>query len=277
MICPSCNAQNKDGQRFCTRCGAPLAAGVAPAVAPSPAASTLISPLAKMQATHAATSHPSLPHLLAVGAASALVGFGLAFCLGGGIERTATTAPLAVEEASEEPATIERLSGQDSEPQVEAAEETAPEEELQTTTFETSHAECSSFLQDSQWAQYYYGPECVTDGNLSTGWCEGASSVGVGEWVSIEADGEQWVRGVQIVNGHPRREDVYFRNCRCKDVTIQLSDGFEMQVRLDDLYNGWQTIDFGEYHQTSYIRLTIDSVYEGSEWDDTLIAEMAAY
>ena len=95
--------------------------------------------------------------------------------------------------------------------------------------------------------------------------------------MSINANNEQWVHGIRIVNGHPRRNDVYYRNCRVRDATIELSDGFVMHVTLDDLYNDWQTIDFGDYHQTSYIRLTIDSVYEGSEWNDTLITEMEAY
>lgn len=266
-----------------------------------------VSPLSRRQAARAAERRSSLPQLLAVGIASAVLGFGLVFCLGGGLERYAspndgeaeTTASPTSEEpaensaaedeqdagATEEPAdqaeqteTLERLSGQDSEPQ-EGTSITAltPEEQYQANPFTTTHAESSSFLQSSQWAQYYYGPECVMDGNLSTGWCEGSDTVGIGEWVSINADGEQWVRGVRIVNGHPRREDVYFRNCRVKGATIQLSDGFEMHVTLDDLYNDWQAIDFGGYHQTSYIRLTIDSVYEGSEWTDTLVSEMVAY
>ena len=95
--------------------------------------------------------------------------------------------------------------------------------------------------------------------------------------MSINCNSEKWTHGVRIVNGYPRRDDIYYRNCRCKEVRIDLSDGYSTQVTLDDLYNGWQAVDFGDYHKTSYIRLTIVSVYQGSEWEDTLVAEMQAY
>ena len=151
------------------------------------------------------------------------------------------------------------------------------ESEVKANPFTTDYAQASSTLPNDKYANYYYGPEMVTDNDFTTAWCENASGTGAGEWVSINCNSEKWVHGVRIVNGYLRREDVYYRNCRCKEVRIDLSDGFSMQTTLEDLYGDWQAIDFGDYHKTSYIRLTIVSVYQGSEWEDTLLAEMQAY
>ena len=155
-----------------------------------------------------------------------------------------------------------------------AAAQAAREREIQDNPFKTSYTQCSSSLAMTPSNSYW--SDNVTDRSFSTVWCEGAGSVGIGEWVSINAADEQWLRGVRVVNGHPTNSDIYYRNCRCKDVLIQLSDGYEVRVRLDDVFNAWQEIDFGEYHQTSYVRITIESVYEGVD-KDTSIAEIEAY
>jgi hypothetical protein len=152
------------------------------------------------------------------------------------------------------------------------------ENEIKANPFTTDYTQASSVLPHDQYENYlHYDPELVADGDFATAWCENASGTGTGEWVSINCNSEKWTHGVRIVNGYPRRDDIYYRNCRCKEVRIDLSDGYSTQVTLDDLYNGWQAVDFGDYHKTSYIRLTIVSVYQGSEWEDTLVAEMAAY
>ena len=152
------------------------------------------------------------------------------------------------------------------------------ENEIKANPFTTDYTQASSVLPHDQYENYlHYDPELVADGDFATAWCENASGTGTGEWVSINCNSEKWTHGVRIVNGYPRRDDIYYRNCRCKEVRIDLSDGYSTQVTLDDLYNGWQAVDFGDYHKTSYIRLTIVSVYQGSEWEDTLVAEMQAY
>ncbi len=123
----------------------------------------------------------------------------------------------------------------------------------------------------------YYGPLNAMDNEFTTAWNEGATGHGIGEWISFNADTPQWVHGVEIVGGYPKTSDIYYKNNRPREVTIQLSDGYETTVTLDDLYREYQRFDFGDYHQTTFIRVTIRSIYEGSTWDDTSICEMRAY
>ena len=152
----------------------------------------------------------------------------------------------------------------------------AREAEIQANPFQTSSADASSTLRPDE-VTSYYGPNNAIDDVFETAWNEGVSGNGIGEWISINASGEKWARGVMVVNGYPKRDEIYYYNNRCRDVTIELSDGYTIEYTLSDSYREWQYIDFDDYHKTSYIKLTIDSVYEGSKWTDTSICEMRAY
>lgn len=123
----------------------------------------------------------------------------------------------------------------------------------------------------------YYGPNNAVDSNYMTAWNEGAEGSGVGEWICVTADSPQWTHGVRLVTGYPKSEDVYYKNNRVRDATIELSDGYTASITLNDAYREYQEFDFGDYHQTTYIRITIDSVYEGSTWQDASICEIQAY
>ncbi len=136
--------------------------------------------------------------------------------------------------------------------------------------------EASSVLPPDQYTSYY-GPRNATDGNVRTAWNEGADGNGVGEWMSLEADSEQVVRGVRIVGGYPKREDVYYNNNRPKNVTIELSDGYTQHVTLEDAMGEWQEFEFDKLHKTDYIKVTIDSVYSSAKWNDAAIAEVEAF
>ena len=150
------------------------------------------------------------------------------------------------------------------------------EAEIQSNPFSTAYAVASSTLEPDSITSYY-GPNNALDEIFETAWNEGSDDDGIGEWISINADGEQWARGVKIVNGYPKSDEVFYNNNRCKDVTIELSDGYTIEYTLEDSYREWQYIEFDDYHKTSYIKLTIDSVYKGSTWSDTSICEMHAY
>ena len=182
----------------------------------------------------------------------------------------------SVDEAYELIALYEEEAQAAREEREEREAEAALEAEIQSNPFQTSYAESSSTLEPDE-VTSYYGPNNAVDEIFETSWNEGASGDGVGEWISINASGEQWARGVKIVNGYPKSNDIFYYNNRCRDVTIELSDGYTLEYTLSDSYREWQYIDFDDYHKTSYIKLTIKSVYEGSKWTDTSICEMHAY
>lgn len=136
--------------------------------------------------------------------------------------------------------------------------------------------EASSELPPDQYTSYY-GANNVLDNDFTTAWNEGATGNGIGEWISVNASTPQWTSGVEIVTGYPKTSDVYYKNNRARDITIQLSDGYEQQVTLADAYREYQRITFDDYHQTTFIRVRIDSIYEGDRWDDASIDEIRAF
>lgn len=140
---------------------------------------------------------------------------------------------------------------------------------------EFSEASASSTLPPDG-VTSYYGPYNAVDGDFTTAWSEGASGDGLGEWIQLSASTPQRIHRVSIVNGYPKTEEIYYYNNRPKDVTITLSDGYEVHATLSDLYRTWQTIEFDTMHETTYVRLTVDSVYNGTTWTDMCLCEFQA-
>ena len=67
---------------------------------------------------------------------------------------------------------------------------------------------------------------------------------------------------------------LYAENSRPKDILIELGDGTLIQHTLDDGM-GWQSIPLLEPFSTSYVKITILSVYRGSKYTDTCISEIS--
>lgn len=146
--------------------------------------------------------------------------------------------------------------------------------EIETNPFAISYVDASSYLSSVGQASHYE-PELVLDDDYTTAWNEGMESTdGIGEWLCVHAGSPSWTNGIRLVNGYPKSEEIYYKNNRCREVLIELSDGYSMTVTLDDSYRDWQTIYFDDYHKTSYIRITVVSVYSGNEWKDTAICEV---
>ena len=130
-----------------------------------------------------------------------------------------------------------------------------------------------------------FGAARAVDGDVSTAWGEGsagsgASTVGFGSGESIwlVADDAQEVRGVRIMAGYACDEETYGRYNRCRDVYVALSDGTLFEVELSDAYRQYQTIDFGGVYRTEFVYVSLGAtVYEGSEFDSTMISEIQVY
>ncbi|MBQ9058002.1 MAG: hypothetical protein IJ125_02330 [Atopobiaceae bacterium] len=137
-------------------------------------------------------------------------------------------------------------------------------------------AVASTTLAPDQYVSYY-GALNAIDHNLTTAWNEGAKGPGKGEWLRLQASGEQRVSGLRIVAGYPKNEAVYKNNNRPKEITIELSDGYKLKTTLNDEFGGWQRVEFDEAHATKSVTLTINSVYSGSKYDDTSFAEVEVF
>ncbi len=268
--CPKCGARLREGVRFCTSCGATLEETANPK--PTPRRGL------------------TLGHYVAIGAAIGL--FVIAICAvvifvinpapsnnSGTQDSQAAAAPDSqgkdaaadqTQDATDKGASAkdETVAGKSAD-----ADKEAEPEQTKPPVFD-DEPEASSVLPPDRYTSYY-GPKNAVDGNIRTAWNDGGS--GVGEWISLEAKSEQTVKGLRIVGGYPKREDVYYKNYRPKDVTIELSDGYTQQVTLEDKMGEWQEFEFDKAHKTDYIKVTIDSVYGSNQYDDVAIAELEAF
>ncbi|MDO4536866.1 MAG: protein kinase [Coriobacteriales bacterium] len=139
-----------------------------------------------------------------------------------------------------------------------------------------AEAKASSELPPDQVVSSY-GPRNVLTDDTSTAWNEGAEGDGVGEWIYIYSPEPQGVSGIYVINGFPKSERVYNNNNRCKDITIELSDGAIFTTTLSDEMGSYQQIDFGGMHSTTYVRITINSVYKGTKWNDCSLCAVKPY
>jgi hypothetical protein len=62
-------------------------------------------------------------------------------------------------------------------------------------------------------------------------------------------------------------------NNRVKTATLDFSDGTSLPIELKDRPNE-ETVVLAEPKTTSWVKLTVNSVYKGSKWNDLAISEL---
>lgn len=114
----------------------------------------------------------------------------------------------------------------------------------------------------------------LLDDNPKTNWAEGVPGNGEGEYVDFEFVTEELVAGFVIAAGNHSSDEFYDKNARPKGIVLTFSDGSTKEFALKDVKRE-QTVFFNTAIPTKSIRLTIRSVYPGSEWEDTVISEFS--
>lgn len=118
-----------------------------------------------------------------------------------------------------------------------------------------------------------YVPSNVYDGNPATAWVEGVSGQGIGEWIEVECDNEMPLKGIYIKNGYQKTKDIFYRNTRINQLLAVFPDGSEETLFLEDRM-GEQYLAFSEPHYCSTVKLVIESVFEGTKYEDASISEI---
>ena len=133
----------------------------------------------------------------------------------------------------------------------------------------------SSWLSEPN-LDLYHTPERTADGSLSTAWVEGINGHGIGESISFEFDQIYLISGIHINAGYQKSAELYEMNNRPATLTVTFSDGTGRTLSLQDV-NGSQDIPFPLPVETRSVKLTIDSVYAGTTYEDTVISEISFY
>ena len=120
-----------------------------------------------------------------------------------------------------------------------------------------------------------HGPDLVLDGRPETAW--NTNEDGVGQSITISVNSAANVSGLRIMNGYNKistsGNDLYWANARAKGIRIEYEGG-GFDYTLEDLKGEYQTINFNSPVSTTWVKITILSVYPGSMYDDCCISEI---
>jgi hypothetical protein len=130
-------------------------------------------------------------------------------------------------------------------------------------------ASASSILPTSPVASYEASR--VLDNDASTVWVEGAEGYGLGEWIQLDLRAPALITRLQIANGYDRGPRFY-ENARVERALLAFSDGTIQAVAFND-ERGMQDIPISPV-RTTFVRLTIQSTYSGTRWQDTAVGEL---
>lgn len=146
--------------------------------------------------------------------------------------------------------------------------ELPPEKEEKPSVLEVT---ASSYLTDPE-VKFDYSPKMVIDGKTATSWVEADEGDGIGEWIKLDFLKAAKVSKLKIWPGYARDEDVYFKNNRLKKIRVEFSNNPAQEFELTDEYKKHEITLPG--YTTGYIKIIIKSVWPGSKFKDTCIAEV---
>ena len=143
--------------------------------------------------------------------------------------------------------------------------------ELQQVFF--SRAAATSQIYAS--ALDYYADKAI-DGAIKTSWQENVEGQGIGEALTLYFDRDTAISYIGIFAGSFESEEAYYANSRLKRAKIDFSQGESFEYDFDDVPT-ITLIELSQTVSTRFVRITIEDVFPGYEWDDTAIAEVSAF
>ncbi len=142
-----------------------------------------------------------------------------------------------------------------------------------------SSASASSTLDPGKTATY--SPSNVFDDNPASSWVEGQTKDGIGERLILIMAPDSRFHWMQVVNGYASSAEDWKKNNRVKELGFELTFG---DGRLGQgtaiLLDTMEPQDFNLNFERSYtaavtsITFTIKSVYAGTKYQDTCLAEI---
>jgi len=132
----------------------------------------------------------------------------------------------------------------------------------------------SSFLKP--WKHYTFAPANLIDDNLWSSWQPNRKPAGgVGEWFKITLNTPQAITGFEVFNGFRLIDelgDLYKMNNRIENATVEFSDGSKLPIHFDDVPQA-AVITLPQPKRCEWFKVTVDSVYKGSKWNDLAVSE----
>lgn len=107
-------------------------------------------------------------------------------------------------------------------------------------------------------------------------WSEGVDGVGIGESITFSSNTTQYISGMSIKNGLCKTEGLFKKNGRVAKMRFEFSNGEVIYKYLSDV-RSLQNLSFGKTIPTTYVKMTIEEVYRGTQYEDTCITLLMPY
>ena len=120
-----------------------------------------------------------------------------------------------------------------------------------------------------------FAAENMIDGDLMTSWQDGADDFGEGGIIKAYFKESTNVSYIIIYNGNQSCDEEFERNNRLKLIRVSVENQ-TVEVELEDTMEP-QIIKLCGAEESNSVSLEICSVYEGTEYNDTCIAEIEYY
>lgn len=119
-----------------------------------------------------------------------------------------------------------------------------------------------------------YVPLQASDGVRDTMWCEGvADGDGVGEWVEFDLGSSVPVKGLKICSGMCASLGIHKKGNAPTKYTAMFSDGSSETFTVKD-FPLPQPVTFNSPHTTRTVKLRIDEIRAGSEYNDACVSDV---
>ena len=122
-----------------------------------------------------------------------------------------------------------------------------------------------------------YGTEYLFDADLATSWQEGEDGDGIDVSITSVFASKAQIKGIAFWNGSEISQEKFEANNRLKDITVSVSCGgqtYSASYTLQDAM-GEQVILFDQPVPMESVLIRIDSVYNGSVYQDTVLSELS--
>lgn len=117
-----------------------------------------------------------------------------------------------------------------------------------------------------------YRAESACDGDEVTSWQEGERGDGIGSTLTMHLDREYSIRYLILKLGNWRSDNLYQANNRPQTLSIMMGDE-SVQVTFPDEKKAF-CVKLSRDVKASDVTFRVDSVYSGTKYDDTCIAEI---
>lgn len=138
-----------------------------------------------------------------------------------------------------------------------------------------SSASASSELS---WGGKTYGAYLIIDNSAVTDWQEAKTGTddGIGEWVKLDFQSSTKINVLQFNMGNQHSYNEFMENNAPKSVTLEFSGGESVQCTFEHFFDT-QYVYLSRPVETTYVKVIINSVYNGTLYHDTAISEACAF